>query len=76
MICFGSSNERSIFFSLCEKLIISLFSLEGRKTLVFDLDETLIHCSEQLDIPHDVVIPIEFPNGVTIEVENWQYEIR
>ena len=28
----------------------------SRKTLVFDLDETLIHCNESLDLPHDVAL--------------------
>jgi len=32
-------------------------------TIVFDLDETLIHCNENIDIPHDVILPIVFPNG-------------
>ena len=33
---------------------------KGKKTLVFDLDETLIHCNESLEIPNDVILPIKF----------------
>lgn len=37
---------------------------EGKKTLVFDLDETLVHCSdlECHSVP-DVHLPVQFPNG-------------
>ena len=38
-----------------------------RKTLVFDLDETLIHCNEKCTNA-DVVLPIKFPSGEIIEV--------
>ncbi len=38
-----------------------------KKTLVFDLDETLIHCNEKVDMPCDVVLPITFPSGDVIE---------
>jgi len=41
----------------------------GKKTLVFDLDETLIHCNENSNIPSDVVLPIKFPTGEIIEVD-------
>ena len=34
-----------------------------KKTIVFDLDETLIHCNENINIPHDVKLPIKFPTG-------------
>lgn len=40
---------------------------DGKKTLVFDLDETLIHCNENANIPSDVVLPIKFPTGEIIE---------
>ena len=36
------------------------------KTLVFDLDETLIHCNESVAVPGDVILPITFPTGETI----------
>ena len=35
--------------------------------MVFDLDETLIHCNDTLDLPHDVRIKIVFPNGDRID---------
>lgn len=38
------------------------------KTIVFDLDETLIHCNENMDIVSDVTLPITFPTGEIIEV--------
>lgn len=38
----------------------------NKKTLVFDLDETLIHCNESTSIPSDVVLPIKFPTGEII----------
>jgi len=34
-----------------------------RNTLVFDLDETLIHCNESTEVPHDILLNITFPNG-------------
>lgn len=37
----------------------------GRKTIVFDLDETLIHCNE-VEAKCDVKLPIIFPNGERI----------
>ena len=41
---------------------------QGKKTIVFDLDETLIHCNESTDIPADVIVPIKFPNNETVDV--------
>jgi CTD small phosphatase-like protein 2 len=38
-----------------------------KKTVVFDLDETLVHCNESLDQPYDIKIPITFPKGGTTE---------
>ena len=35
--------------------------------MVFDLDETLVHCNESLELPHDIRIPIRFPNGESTE---------
>jgi len=40
-----------------------------KKTLIFDLDETLIHCNESTAIPSDVLLPIRFPHGEIIEVK-------
>lgn len=45
-----------------------VFLLIDKKTLVFDLDETLIHCNENASIPSDVMLPIKFPSGETIQV--------
>jgi len=41
-----------------------------KKTIVFDLDETLIHCNENSSsgIPPDVILPITFPTGESMEV--------
>lgn len=38
-------------------------SFPRKKTLIFDLDETLIHCSEDQAGVCDARIPITFPNG-------------
>ena len=35
----------------------------NKKTVIFDLDETLIHCNDHLDKPHDVKLTITFPSG-------------
>lgn len=35
--------------------------------MVFDLDETLIHCNENTSIPYDLKLPIKFPTGEVIE---------
>jgi len=40
---------------------------KDKKTVIFDLDETLIHCNESADVPSDVVLPIRFPHGEIIE---------
>jgi CTD small phosphatase-like protein 2 len=42
-------------------------SHKDKRTLVFDLDETLIHCNESTDMPCDVKLPIRFPHGEIIE---------
>ncbi|CAG9327835.1 unnamed protein product [Blepharisma stoltei] len=39
----------------------------NKKTLIFDLDETLVHCCEDLTTSNpDVILPITFPNGEVI----------
>ncbi|EGR33687.1 NLI interacting factor-like phosphatase family protein, putative [Ichthyophthirius multifiliis] len=38
-----------------------------QKTIVFDLDETLIHCNENQDVQSDITIQIKFPNQEVIE---------
>ena len=37
-----------------------------KATLIFDLDETLIHCNENLNTPYDIKIPVTFPNDEVI----------
>ena len=41
--------------------------LLGMKTVVFDLDETLIHCNDSTDEKCDVVLAIKFPTGEIID---------
>lgn len=31
----------------------------NKKTLILDIDETIIHCEEDESKPHDLVLPIE-----------------
>jgi hypothetical protein len=50
-----------------------------RKTVIFDLDETLVHCLDRTEpaVP-DVVLPIRFPNGeiVHVSLHAGQYQIK
>lgn len=39
----------------------------SKPTLVFDLDETLIHCNQHATMPCDVLLPIRFPNGAVVK---------
>ncbi|CAD8152903.1 unnamed protein product [Paramecium octaurelia] len=47
--------------------IVNLPPNKFAKSLVFDLDETLIHCQESNDDPSDIVLTIKFPTGETVE---------
>ena len=39
-----------------------------KKTLIFDLDETLVHCIDDIENnPCDQVIHVTFPNGETVQ---------
>ncbi len=38
----------------------------NRNMLIFDLDQTLIHCNESLSHPHDIALSITFPNNSSI----------
>lgn len=39
-----------------------------KKTIIFDLDETLIHCVDDIAAdPPDLVLPVTFPNGEVVE---------
>lgn len=41
---------------------------ENKKTLIFDLDETLVHCCEDLNLADpDVILPITFPTGEIVQ---------
>jgi CTD small phosphatase-like protein 2 len=42
---------------------VKIWFILDMKTVVFDLDETLIHCNDSLTPPHDVKLPIKFPTG-------------
>lgn len=43
--------------------------------MIFDLDETLIHCNESLAMPCDVILSIKLGTGTVIEVYN-KYNIK
>jgi CTD small phosphatase-like protein 2 len=47
--------------------VLNLIVLD-KKSIIFDLDETLIHCNESTNIPADIILPIKFPTGEIIEV--------
>jgi len=52
-------NNRNHFLLITIKFIIHyIYILIDKKTIVFDLDETLIHCNESTDIPSDIILPI------------------
>ncbi|CAK70212.1 unnamed protein product (macronuclear) [Paramecium tetraurelia] len=55
--------------SVIEKKLINLpqKNTKFQKTVVFDLDETLIHCNENQNIKSDVYLPITFPSGDTVQ---------
>jgi CTD small phosphatase-like protein 2 len=41
---------------------------EGKKTIIFDLDETLVHCCEDLATARpDVILPVTFPTGEIVQ---------
>ena len=48
---------------------MALYKFLDHKTLVFDLDETLIHCNEAPDDPSDIFLPVTFPSGDIVNVE-------
>lgn len=50
----------NLFYS---KLIIQI----EKKTIIFDLDETLVHCIDDIENnPCDEIINVTFPNGETV----------
>ena len=39
-----------------------------QKTIIFDLDETLVHCIDDIETtPYDLPISVTFPSGETVE---------
>jgi CTD small phosphatase-like protein 2 len=38
-----------------------------RKTVIFDLDETLIHCNDNPENPCDIKVPIKFTGGDIVQ---------
>ncbi|CAD8044417.1 unnamed protein product [Paramecium primaurelia] len=67
--------------NVIEKKLINLQqkNTKFQKTVVFDLDETLIHCNENQNIKSDVYLPITFPTGDTvsagINIRPWAKQI-
>lgn len=49
-----------------KKVYLPPLRKEGMKTLIFDLDETLIHCNEDENVPSDMKVPIKFTGGDAI----------
>ena len=37
-----------------------------KKTIIFDLDETLVHCCDDISQNPDVTLPVTFPTGETV----------
>lgn len=60
------ANEQQAYKSKMVKLSQKYY-YSNKKTLVLDLDETLLHCNQSLDIASDLVIPIVI-EGQEIEV--------
>lgn len=57
----GYESNKHLFSSKTKRFITD------KRTIVFDLDETLIHCNESLELPYHVKLPIKFPHGDIIE---------
>ena len=51
---------------LNKKVYLPPLRKEGMKTIVFDLDETLIHCNDDDTSPSDMRIPIKFSGGEAV----------
>ncbi|CAD8187065.1 unnamed protein product [Paramecium octaurelia] len=63
----GLEYAKNLQLQFQEEKVVNLPKSNHLKTLVFDLDETLIHCNESVAVPGDVVLPITFPTGETIQ---------
>lgn len=53
------SNKYILNKKIIIKVSIFLFISIDKITIVFDLDETLVHCNESLAIPSDVILTIQ-----------------
>jgi len=52
----------------CKECILPAVEVNSkRKTFIFDLDETLIHCETNLSKQHDFAVTMNFPNGKTVQ---------
>jgi len=49
--------QKAVYLPKCNRKV--------KKTLVFDLDETLIHCNNSYMEPSDIVLNMTFPDGIT-----------
>lgn len=59
----GQPDEHEI-----ESKSVYLPETEHKKTLIFDLDETLVHCIDEIQTTsYDHQISVTFPTGETIE---------
>ncbi|CAD8095979.1 unnamed protein product [Paramecium sonneborni] len=59
------ANKLNLSFD--EDKIVNLPRANNLKTIVFDLDETLIHCNENAQVIGDVILPITFQNGEIVQ---------
>jgi len=48
---------------LGKKVYLPPLRRQGMKTIIFDLDETLVHCNEDETLPCDLKVPIKFSAG-------------
>ena len=54
--------------SLIEHKSVTLPPSDKKKTIIFDLDETLVHCIDDIDTqPYDLPLSVKFSTGETIE---------
>ena len=56
------------FIFLNTNIIKVYLCYEDKKTLVFDLDETLVHCNDSADYESDITLPVIFPTGESVNV--------
>jgi CTD small phosphatase-like protein 2 len=58
--------EPVTFFFVLKKKIMDGKEVSNPKTLIFDLDETLIHCTDAQKTKGEISLPITFPTGEVI----------